>query len=406
MNSILGKLATMLIKLMNWLTPKSGDLWVFESHPDFVGNSRVFFDYLRTKEIRLRLVWFVQSSEAAETLRKQGVEAIPRHSLAAWWTFIRADTFVLTHGRFDSPRVARQRVINFSHGMPLKSIENFLPSRLRHQALVKRQLRTASRDLMVATSGLTRALLAAAFDLPPRQVVVNGQPRTDRLFEVSEEAQRWLSFKTGTIPGNKYIFMLPTYRQGGRILDGQKIFHVFDDERGWSELHKVLESAAAHAFIKLHPSEPDCVTPPSNLNRIHLVTDNELFHGGLDLYDLLGAADVLVTDYSSVYIDFLMLNRPIVFFAPDRAEYGEIRNFLIEPYEFWTPGPKVDRISDLALELGELLGGRDRYNKHREQLLPIFHTFVDGNASARIASMLALKPLLPTSLGVQREVGW
>ena len=61
----------------------------------------------------------------------------------------------------------------------------------------------------------------------------------------------------------------------------------------------------------------------------------------LTIYHIMDAFDVLVTDYSSVYVDFLLLNKPIIFSCPDIEVYKRDRGFIVDDPEMFMPGAKV-----------------------------------------------------------------
>jgi CDP-glycerol glycerophosphotransferase (TagB/SpsB family) len=333
-----------------------------------------------------RLVWLVKNQQVASSLLQTGVPAAPLKSVAGLWLLLRADTIVTTTGSFGSLRVARQRLVNLWHGMPLKTIESFLPYRMHAKYSNKNRI-TSPRDLVVSTSPLTQALLSAAFELPPRQVPITGQPRTDRMFRESERVSGWLATRTGASANEKkYVFMLPTYREG-KYSEGNNS-DVLNDLDGWNAINMVLESAGAHMLVKFHRAERGRRELLQEYSRIHLLSDEELARSQIDLYDILATTDVLVTDYSSVYIDFLLLDRPMIFLVPDLAEYQADRGFMFEPYEFWTPGPKATTMPELATELQCALNGEDTFQIRRRELLSVFHTYPDGNAASRIASLL------------------
>ena len=64
-------------------------------------------------------------------------------------------------------------------------------------------------------------------------------------------------------------------------------------------------------------------------------------------YDFLNVVDVLITDYSSIYFDYLLLNRPIIFHMPDLEEYQKKRGFILDPLDEWTPGDMSTTIVNL-----------------------------------------------------------
>ena len=104
------------------------------------------------------------------------------------------------------------------------------------------------------------------------------------------------------------------------------------------------------------------------ISHISLFPDEKLKEWKIDLYEVLGATDFLITDYSSVYFDYLLLNKPIIFTPTDLEEYNEDRGFLLTPYEEWTPDSKVfDQIS-LQSEILAYETNHSYYQKRENKL--------------------------------------
>ena len=78
------------------------------------------------------------------------------------------------------------------------------------------------------------------------------------------------------------------------------------------------------------------------------------------------------------------MNKPIVFTNYDLDEYRENRGIALEPYDFWTAGPKVQKQEDLEFEIKESLSNKDYYIKEREYLRPVFFKTIDNKSSHRI----------------------
>ena len=105
---------------------------------------------------------------------------------------------------------------------------------------------------------------------------------------------------------------------------------------------------------------------------------------------ILGATDVLITDYSSIFFDFLETGRPVAFFAPDLADYSDTRGLYLEPDQW--PGP----VAMTAHELGDILNAiaadgdaipatrRERYLQMQQE----FCGFDDGQASDRVVDIV------------------
>lgn len=120
-----------------------------------------------------------------------------------------------------------------------------------------------------------------------------------------------------------------------------------------------------------------------NFDSIFVVTNWELEKYGLDLYEVLGAGDLLITDYSTIYNDFLFMNKPTIFVITDIEEYRKNRGLALEPYDFWSAGPKVNSQQELQQEILKCLNDFNYYKDERERLRPVFFKYLDTNSIQR-----------------------
>ena len=96
---------------------------------------------------------------------------------------------------------------------------------------------------------------------------------------------------------------------------------------------------------------------------------------------------MLVTDYSSVYFDFLLLDRPILFAPFDLDEYRTRRNFYYE-YDDVTPGPKARTWTEVMNQLDLVLEGVDAHKDDRKRVRDKFNKHQDAGSSARVAEKI------------------
>lgn len=213
-------------------------------------------------------------------------------------------------------------------------------------------------------------------------------PRNDFLFK--SNGKRVLEKVIGEKLNNKkIIFYLPTFREGykNRIEGEQLSYNIFRFSGfSWSIFQKFLNMNSIKFVLKIHPNE---VMLLSRLvgrisPEIVLLTEELLERKSVDLYEFLNAADVLITDYSSVYFDYLLLDRPIVFIPIDLEIYRKKRGLLLEPYDFWTPGPKVYTYEELEKEIITSLNNGNYYREQRKVIQDIVHLYKDGESCKRI----------------------
>lgn len=189
---------------------------------------------------------------------------------------------------------------------------------------------------------------------------------------------------------NKNIFYIPTFKSGynGRLEGKDRNSNPFGiDEFDMKLLSKFLIENKFNLIVKLHPFEEQLYKvrfEKLNLKNIYFLSNDFLEKSNLDLYNCLNESDLLITDYSSVYFDYLVTYKPILFINVDEEMYKKERGFLLEPYEFWTPGPKVKTQGDLFKEILNLINDESYYMKERLNLLNIIHKYNDGSSSKRV----------------------
>jgi CDP-glycerol glycerophosphotransferase len=173
------------------------------------------------------------------------------------------------------------------------------------------------------------------------------------------------------------ILYAPTYRDDSRDREGRfRLEPAFDSER----LRDVLGDDAVVLFRKhRYVVDPAPSTPDGFLRDVSTFGDGT---------ELLLAADVLVTDYSTMMFDFVNTGRPVLLFAYDLEEYrDEIRGFYLD-FERRAPGPVLRTMDELADALGDLdavtAAHADRYRAFAAE----FCELDDGHAAARVVDRL------------------
>jgi CDP-glycerol glycerophosphotransferase (TagB/SpsB family) len=147
------------------------------------------------------------------------------------------------------------------------------------------------------------------------------------------------------------------------------------------ELSTFLGANKLVLFIKMH--EFSAKHDITNLPNIHVIPNH------LDVYPLLPLVNVLITDYSSIYMDFLLLDRPVIFFPYDQKDYAHrLREFQFD-YDQMTPGPKCRQQDDIERELLNVLQSNDAYAADRKRIRQMAFSRRDARSAERVMKHLS-----------------
>jgi CDP-glycerol glycerophosphotransferase len=184
------------------------------------------------------------------------------------------------------------------------------------------------------------------FGVPRNRLLITGNPRIDQFARPLTDDQ----VETLEIPAAKpLVLWLPTYRgargPAGQHWDDSSVLSASPDlQKQWSEALETLHRLGITVVVKPHPLDRDTFSTIG----MRVITNDDLRRVHGSLYQLLARASVLITDYSSVWTDFLALDRPICFYFPDLEEYARIRGLNVPDFLHLLPGPFFERPEELV----------------------------------------------------------
>ncbi|NLL01498.1 MAG: hypothetical protein GX265_00520 [Mollicutes bacterium] len=289
----------------------------------------------------------------------------------------KSNLVITTHGFY---RLRKDNtMINLWHGIPLKTMS------LMNKGKTD-EINFIEDDYFISTSSFFNTIMNACIGIDGDAYTITGYPRNDYLF--SENGLKNLNTLLDREINGIVVLFMPTYRNGRSNEDINNIFGFpnFNLEK----FNIFLEKNNITLLVKLHPNEENLLSRYNDFasDRISLILSEDLEKKQIDLYKIINAVDVLITDYSSIYFDFLLLDRPIVFTPVDLQEYKDDRGLLLEPYNFWTPGPKCLTQEALQVEISRSLLEEDYFKQERKLLRDIFHKYQDGNSTDRVMKLI------------------
>lgn len=382
-----------LVKMLNTLIPKKKNKWVFLSHPDYTDNPRSFYELINAKFPDISCTWIVSDPELGKLMKSSGIRAVRKNSVMGFFAFARSKVVITSHTNLSSIRSKRQVFINLWHGVPLKCIE-FMDKNENKKNIPKLN---DSKAITISTSDTVSSLLSACFHVNHEHIYVTGQPRNDKLFSpiTTTELLNLVDIKSKDF--DHVVFYMPTFRQGyinrkeGRQFDESNIFGFENFDK--NKFSTFLEENKILFLCKLHPFEETMFKNKiDELGKyVHLIKNDDLFRKDINLYSLIAKSDILITDYSSVYFDYLLINKPIIFVPTDLEEYRKKRGFVIEPYDFWAPGPKAITQEKLQNEIIKCIENPEYYKDERKTVNNIINRYKDDRSSERVAQIIMKK---------------
>jgi CDP-glycerol glycerophosphotransferase (TagB/SpsB family) len=282
------------------------------------------------------------------------------YSFRGIWSYLRARCVFYTHGAlFNYSPPNSKVVVNLWHGMPIKKIWRGVPG--SHLPL---------STFLISTSPFFSDVLMKASGFGPDRLLSTGLPRNDFLTRARPTAAAIAERLRGD--AEHLIFFLPTYRvsvRGFKTVDGTETNSILGlSETDAERLHGWLKAQRCKLIVKPHPMSINAGKPFINDDLWTMVDEQSLFNEGLGLYELLAHADLLVTDVSSVYVDFLVTEKPQILFFPDIEKYEKTRGFLLQPFADYAPGPIARSYDELEFYLDQWISGEDSWSARRQQL--------------------------------------
>ncbi len=308
------------------------------------------------------------------------VEILPKRSWRAAWAFATSRWIFATHQCYTSRYPHNVESVNVWHGMPIKRI-GWMSAKRVNAPHAKYEL---------ATSAFWKPIVQACMR-PWGQVLVNGLPRCDRFAALGRDGVRH-RLGGAAENGARLAVWLPTYRRAMRG-DPERDGQDFGNEAQMPDFDAARFDAWLAARNMVCVLKPHPLGPAPRLRttgHLRVLDDAALAAQGLTLYALLGGADALLTDVSSVYVDFLLLDRPVVHTFADRAEYGAGRGFTFDWTEDYFAGPMVADMAGVERVLDDVATGRDEFAARRKRLRALFHADPEAPATPSLLRQLGL----------------
>lgn len=357
------------------LIPRSKSIWVFGAWygTEYSDNSRALFEYITKFHPEIKAYWLTRNKEILTKVHN----SFAFYSLKGIIIALRCRVVIISSGRSDiNPYfINGAKVIQLWHGSPMKKIG--LDDKYHNSKFANFIFRSFfpflynyNQFAVVSTGEKFNSFLSSAFNC--KRILLSGYPRNDILFDNGIDSR---IMEINRIYNNPLkIAYLPTFR------DHDKNFNAFEkyifQEDEWN---KYLESSNSVLITNNHYAAEDSKYKKSSIKRI--INFSRVSDQNLNL--ILKDIDILITDYSGVYFDFLLLNKPVILAAFDLTEYQQKSRELYFNYEKDIKGLKCSSWKEVLNGLKE-----NKFELFDREYIKKFNQYIDGKSSHRLTNLI------------------
>jgi len=353
-------------------------------------NPRAIYEYM-LEDPRFddfRFVWALNDPEKKTQFPKlERAEIVALRSRGYYDAYANAK-YVITNSNLDYGIMKRpgQVFLQTWHGTPLKKLRcdieatdgNAINS--LEEIRNKNNLDVVRYDYFISPSEFASEKFASAFRLTAlgmeNILKVTGYPRNDLLYHFDEQFAAEQRLALGIPEDKKVILYAPTFRDNQHNGAG----YVYDLALDFDELRRELGDEYV-ILLRVHYFVARLFDFDQAEGFVYNVSDLD------DITPLYTIADVLVTDYSSVFFDYANLGRPMVFYMYDKKAYADdIRGFYIDLEEL--PGPIVETEEELIAQIRHAEQVAPLYEEKYKKFNQKYNSHDDGNASRRVCELL------------------
>ncbi|MBR5497508.1 MAG: CDP-glycerol glycerophosphotransferase family protein [Clostridia bacterium] len=388
MTSLKEKIFDFIMKCFSVLPAKNRI--IFESHPEMTCNTYPVYKYLLEKGLndKYEFVWISNDASQYKEMPAENVSFLTniKHAksfmqkikfmyyISTAKALVYSNQFLGTHGK-------GKISLWLQHGMPLK----------------------ASNGTYCINDRCTAALCESEFfadnfsadaRVSKEKMIFLGFPRNDFLNKDNDSLSKF-----GFEAYDKIIFWLPTFRQrkdtskNAALKDFEMENHgtgipAIETAEDMMKVNEYLKSVNCLLVLKPHPVQDMSVVSEKGLSNFFIINDAALKEKGVQLYELLGRCDAMITDYSSVYYDYLLTDKPMGLTIGDIDEYIAKRGFVYKnPLEI-LKGEYIYDTDGLITFLSNVKNGNDVAKEERTAVKNMIHTNTDGNSAQLVGDYI------------------
>ncbi len=351
---------------------------LFESAPDMSDNTKAVFDEMLRRGLneKHKMVWIVKDPKSAPKIKNVRYMTPSDRRLSYLKRFARC---VICCNEMPIGSHNKQVSFYLSHGTTIKKLSGYytLP---------------ASISYCLSASSAVDFLCEQELKASREKIFSLGFPRNDVLVS----AHRDLKPLFPECEFEKAVVWYPTFRQhkNGYTTGANNALPLIHDEEKATALNECAKQNKVLIVLKPHFAQDVSYVKNLNLDNIKFIDDSFFAQNGITSYEFVGSCDALITDYSSIYYDFTVCDKPIALVWEDYEEYKASPGFAEGVERFLSGGEKVYTLEDMQRFIENVAKGHDELAEERNNVCRQVNYAKDDQNSARVVDFIVEKAKL------------
>lgn len=350
-------------------TPRINTIWVYigwhrtPTGEIFTDNTKYLFLHVCQEHPEITSVWLAKSQKVAREIRAEGLIAHYQFSILGMYYALRAGVTIIDAylHEWNYAFAGKTKLVQLLHGKGMKKKGYVRPNLLPHSLIcypspevVEMISDSFSRGAVKVVTGYSRSDIITSDNLSP---TANLHVDTETIDQIKNLHSK----------GSTVLWYAPTFRRDEKMFSVETVLDL-------ENLHKTLVAKKIYLYISLHPKYRNEGFPQKKYTNVR-------FFAQQDFFPLYKHVDILITDYSSSFTDFLLVDKPIIFYPFDLDTYREKEGVIIN-YDQETPGIKANDALALRQAIESVLEF-DAYKEQRRIIRNRYHEYQDGHNAKR-----------------------
>lgn len=356
-----------------------GNIIIFESVPNMSDNTKAVFDEMITRGIneKYTCVWLLYENNI-------GIKPIKNVKYILYegiWNKLRYTYYkerarcIIECNRFITSDREDQLSFYIAHGTSIKRTRDYyvLPDNI---------------DYLLIASEQSKDVMSYELNFDKEKIVALGYPRNDVMGRVSKDLHKCFSNEF-----EKVIVWYPTYRQhknekNPTIKNALPVLHNVEMA---VHLNEVAKENNVILVVKPHFAQDVSYIKNYNLSNIIFIDDSFFDKNDITSYEFVSSCDALVTDYSSIYYDYLLCDKPIAVVWEDIEDYRKDPGFGVDVDQMMKCANKIYNLGEFSQFIVDVANNNDVYKELRKEINEWANYSDDGKNASRVTDFIIEK---------------